>query len=311
MNRLNRQVVGQYEYDVFGSLRAGSASGEHFIGRYFGQRAVDITPELVQQYCEAVGDFHPWYTGRSPFGGPVAPALILHSEVYRDLRWYLPNIYGNLHARQEWELYHPLTVGETATTSSVIVDRYVRRGRDYIVKEVSCYGADGRLLNRGRTHQSFLLETKPEGVVVDKEREKRTDRRVETDEGEVLEEFAGAEKHISLEMCQKFSGPHKNYHNDVEEARKLGFPDIVVQGMMSLCFLSELMTDRFGEGWYAGGRMNVNLVNVLWQGESVRCLGHVMDVVPSGAGRRAHVRVWCQKADGTKVVVGTASALTG
>jgi acyl dehydratase len=165
------------------------------------------------------------------------------------------------------------------------------------------------LLNRGRTHQSFLLETKPEGVVVDKDREKRADRRFETSEGETLEEISGPEKLISLEMCQKFSGPVKNYHNDEEEARKLGFPDIVVQGMMSLCFLSEMMTLRFGQGWYSGGRMNVNLVNVLWRGERVSCRGRVLEVSPSGRRQRAQLQVWCEKSDGTKVVVGSASAL--
>ncbi len=38
-------------------------------------------------------------------------------------------------------------------------------------------------------------------------------------------------------MCQRYSGPARNYHNDREEAHKLGFPDIVVQGTMSTCFI--------------------------------------------------------------------------
>jgi acyl dehydratase len=111
-------------------------------------------------------------------------------------------------------------------------------------------------------------------------------------------------------MCQRFSGPRKTYHTDVEEARKLGFPDIVVQGMMPLCFISEMMTARFNEGWFAGGRMNVALVNVLWRGDVVTARGLVREVTPEGSRRRANLEVWCEKADGTKVVVGTASAMT-
>jgi acyl dehydratase len=110
-------------------------------------------------------------------------------------------------------------------------------------------------------------------------------------------------------MCWKFSGPSKNYHNDVEEARKLGFPDIVVQGMMPLCFVSEMMVERFGPGWLQGGRMSVNLVNVLWQKDAVTCRGQVTALTPEGSRRRAHLQVWCEKDDGTKVVVGTASAV--
>jgi acyl dehydratase len=192
----------------------------------------------------------------------------------------------------------------------VIVDRYVKRDREFVVNEVTCSGTDGRLLNRGRTHQSFLPDMASGGIVVDKDREKRADRRFDRDDVPALEEIVGPQKQISLEMCQRFSGPHKNYHNDAEEARKLGFPDIVVQGMMPLCFLSQMMTDRFGAGWYVGGRMKVNLVNVLWQGETVSCAGLVHELTPEGPRQRAQLHVSCAKADATKVVVGSASALT-
>ena len=110
-------------------------------------------------------------------------------------------------------------------------------------------------------------------------------------------------------MCWKFSGPSKNYHNDVEEARRLGFPDIVVQGMMPLCFLSEMMTQRFGPGWLQGGRMSVNLVNVLWGSDAATCRGRVTARSAEGSRQRAHLQLWCEKDDGTKVVVGTASAV--
>jgi len=279
-----------------------------YVGRDYGARQTDVTPDLVRHYAESVGDQNPWYFGDSPFGGPVAPGLVLHSEVYRDLSWYLPNIYGNLHTKQEWELFHPIMVGDTVTTRSLIVDRYIKRDREYVVKEVTCFGPDGRILHRGRTHQSFLLDT-GQGAVVDKEREKRSDRRFDTGVQEPLEEIPSITKEITLEMCQKFSGPAKNYHNDVEEARKLGFPDIVVQGMMSLCFLSQMMTERFGAGWYVGGRMSANLVNVLWQKEQVTCRGHVTALAAEGAAQRAHLQVWCEKPDGAKVVVGSASAV--
>jgi len=200
-------------------------------------------------------------------------------------------------------------VGETVTTRRQIVDRYQKRDREYLVMEVGIYGADGRLLNRGRTHQSFVDKTS--GTIVDKEREKRTDRKFEVGEQAVIEEVEGPEKEVTHQMCMLFSGPNKNYHTDVEEAKKLGFPDIVVQGMMSLCFLSEMMTNRFSAGWYQGGRMNVNLVNVLWGGEHVTARGQLTEERREGSRTRATLQTWCEKTDGTKIVVGSASALTG
>lgn len=284
-------------------------ANEITVGQYFGEAQVEITPAMVQHYADAVQDFNPWYFGDSPFGGPVAPALVLHSEVYRSVDWYL-SYFGNLHARQEWELFAPIMVGETVTGRRQIIDRYMKRDREYVVNETTLYGADGRMLNRGRTHQSFVMSTDMKGTVVDKDREKRSDRKFEAAEETVLEEFSIPAKEITIEMCQLFSGPNKNYHTDVEEARKLGFPDIVVQGMMSLCFISQLMTERFGAGWFAGGRMNVNLVNVLWQGEQVTARGALLETKPEGSQTRNQARVWCEKADGTKIVVGAASALT-
>jgi hypothetical protein len=272
------------------------------IGEYYGEREIEITPALVEHYAASVQDANPWYFGDSPFGGPVAPVLVLHSEVYRSVDWYL-SIFGNLHARQEFELFAPMMVGDTVLARREIVDRYIKRDREYVVMETGIYGRDGRMYQRGRTHQSFLLDAKPDGrVVVDKEREKRSDRRFEV-ESAAIEEFEGPAKAINIEMCKLFS-PGKSYHNAAEEARKLGFPDIVVQGMMSLCFISEMMTERFGPGWYCGGRMDTRLVNVLWGGDTATARGAITVQGPL----REEARVWCEKADGTGFVVGTASA---
>src|SRR5262249_49008782 len=166
-----------------------------------------------------------------------------------------PNLIGNLHAKQEWELFHPMMVGDTVRSRSTVVERYVKRNREYVVNEVLFTDPAGRWLQRSRTHQSFLIEEGRAGFVVDKEREKRTDRTFVIGEGSGRE-LARLDKTITLAMCQAFSGPHRSYHTDREMAQALGFPDVVVQGMMSVCFLSELMTRSFGAGWFCGGELS-------------------------------------------------------
>ncbi|MEX2235984.1 MAG: MaoC family dehydratase [Dehalococcoidia bacterium] len=284
------------------------AEGEVEVGLHLGSREHDITPGLVETYSRAVGDDNSWYRGDSPFGGPIAPALIMHSEVYDYPGWYLPTIVGNLHAKQEWELFNPILVGERITTTSNVIERYVKRGRDFVVNEITVLHADGWLASRSRTHQSFLI-AQPEGVVVDKAREK-TSRRPDDEPRAVLEVLEGSPKLVNEEMCWRYSGPARNYHNDRDFARKLGFPDIVVQGTMSTCFISELMTRRFGEGWYRGGRMSLNLINVLWVDEQVQARAELHELTPEGPKQRAHLTVWAEKPDGTKTIVGSASALT-
>lgn len=280
---------------------------EVFVGRYFGEHEYEITPELVRHYCQSVSEDEAAF--RSSGGGSFAPPLLLHSDVYAFRGWYLPYIYGNLHARQEWQFFAPIVLGQRVVTRSTIVERYLKRDREYVVNEVNYFGDDGRPLMRGRTHQSFLADSGASDTVVDKSREKRPDRRFDVDEGEAIERLSGDQKLITLEMCEKFSGPQKNYHNDVEEARKLGFPDIVVQGMMPLCFVADMLARRFGEGLYVGGRMDMRLVNVLWKGDRVQSHGVVQSLTPEGGAQRAQMQVWCEKDDGTKVVIGTASAI--
>ncbi len=281
-----------------------------FVGRDMGGRSVVVTEEDIDRYEAGTGNHNPWYHGPSPFGGPVAPALLYHSEVYRDLSWYLPNLIGNLHAKQEWALFAPMQIGDSARTRATVVERYRKRNRDYVVNEVLITDLDGRWLQRSRTHQSFLLDDPSEAIVVDKDREHRPERRFDVGEGDG-EELQAVTRTVTIPMCEAFSGPTKNYHNDREMARALGFPDIVVQGMMSICFISELMTRAFGVGWYCGGQLNVNLVNVLWANEHLATRGKIRAEVCEGSRTRVHLDVWCEKSDGTKTVVGAASAMKG
>jgi hypothetical protein len=272
-----------------------------YVGRDFGGRELAIDRELVDHYVAAV-------EGDPSLYREHAPGLVLHSECYRDLNWYLANIFGNLHARQEWELFVPVTIGQRVTTRGFIRDRYRKRGRDYVVKETWTLDGTGRLLGRGLTHQSFLVERPGGGDdVVDKSREKSKDRVFEV--GGHGRPLALLQRTVHEGICRLFSGPGDNYHTDRTSARALGFPDIVVQGMLPICFISELLTRDFREGWLGGGKIDVRLVNVLWADETVTAHADVREEVPEADRVRVHMDVWVEKCDGTKVIVGQASAL--
>ncbi|HZU75267.1 MAG TPA: hypothetical protein VFA70_00780 [Dehalococcoidia bacterium] len=282
------------------------------VGTDTGDEAIAITPELVQWYVEAVEADHPWYHGDSPFGGPVAPALVLHNAPYRSLNlWYLPNRYGNLHAKMQWELFRPLMVGSTVFRSGVVVDRYLRRDRDFVVAESELRDEQGRLCARTRTTQSFLADPERTGIVVERGREQRRDRPFQPAEApsEALRSIAGPRHLVTAEQCHRFSGGRPNYHNDAAEAEKLGFREVVVQGTLSICFLSDMMTEAYGEGWWLGGRIQLNLVNILWAGEAVQAKGIVRERVREGSVWREHLDVWTEKDDGTRTIAGTASAI--
>jgi acyl dehydratase len=284
-----------------GALSRSASPEPVVVGKDLGGHEYQIDPERVVLYEAGTGDRNPLYR-------EVAPGLLFHSECYTFLQdWYLPNLVGNLHAKQEWELFGSARLGEPVRSRAFVAERYRKRTRDYVVCETLLFSATGAVLLRGRTHQSFLTD-EPEGVVVDKEREKGAGRRFEVGGGPGRE-IATEPRRITLEMCRAFSGPSENYHTNREMARALGFPDIVVQGMMTLCFLSGLLTREYGPGWLRGGKMAVSLVNVVWCEDVVTARAKVREETEEGSQRRAHLDVWCEKADGTKVVVGNASAL--
>ena len=106
------------------------------------------------------------------------------------------------------------------------------------------------------TSNHHTQETKT--VAVDKSREQeatRTRSRHPSD-GESLEIFGPVTKFVDKAVADQYSGLKPNYHNDLEAASDLGFPDIVVQGTLSLSYICELLTKRFGAGLFVGGRLD-------------------------------------------------------
>ena len=280
-----------------------------FVGRHCGSNTYDISPEVVAFYADALDDHHPLY-------GELAPPLLHHSECFKFVgEWYLANLFGNLHAQQDWELFAPIAVGSRVRSRSTVIERFSKRGRDYVVNETDLVDdGDGRLLVRGRTFQSFLPPKPGEGeagYVVDESTAKRKQgqERRPSFPTATGADLAPVKKTVDERRCWMFSGPGRNYHTDREQARNLGFPNIVVQGMMSTCFVAQVMQDSFGMGWIQGGKMSVKLTNVLWVDESVTIHGKIREEVPEGTRTRVHCDVWVEKDDATRVALGTASAV--
>ena len=202
-----------------------------YVGRFCGSNTYEVTPEVVAFYADALDDRH-------PLQKEFAPPLLHHSECYKFVgEWYLKNLFGNLHAQQDWEMFQPIPIGSTIYSVSTIVERFQKRGRDYVVNETDLFdAADHKLLVRGRTFQSFLppKEDKSGGgdfvvdktTAADKERARPERAAFPTATGA---ELSPVEKRIDERRCWMYSGPGKNYHTDKEQAEKLGFPNIVVQ----------------------------------------------------------------------------------
>jgi acyl dehydratase len=50
------------------------------VGEEFVSDTHLVTPEDIETYAFAVDDHHPWFSGPSPFGGPVAHPTLLGNQ---------------------------------------------------------------------------------------------------------------------------------------------------------------------------------------------------------------------------------------
>ena len=123
-------------------------------------RELEITPELVILYADAVEDFNPWYEGwrmdqwrmegTSPFGGAVVPPLLVsHFVLSVQFDHTKPFAIGSIHTFHDSEIIAPIPVGTTVRITTRAIDKYEKRDRRYVRHAVEVTGAgDGTLYFR-------------------------------------------------------------------------------------------------------------------------------------------------------------------
>ncbi len=97
-------------------------------------------------------------------------------------------------------------------------------------------------------------------------------------------------------------------HSD-EAARKMGYARGIVPGNTTIAYLSEMLTNFFGEGWVKGGKSSVSFIGPVYDGDELTCRGTVRSRASEGSSVRLVLDVWIENPQGEKVVVGTASGL--
>jgi hypothetical protein len=278
-----------------------------YAGKDLGALELTITPEMVEHYVKGLDEPNPWYTTTSPFGGPVAPVIVYQDADSQFKGWYLDNLFGNLWRRQEWEIHAPTRVGQTLHCTARVAQRYRSRDRDVVAQEMWVRDDAGQLVARSVHHQSFLAEQTSGEVTLRDPGAKEGARRHVEPSGEPLP--LELPKTFSEDMCNEFFYKSRNYHNDKEASQALGFGNTVIGGRMTLSCVTELLTRHFGRGFYLGGRLDAKFTNVLWPNEPFTTRGIITGRSLEDGQTRAEVTVFCEKADGTKIIVATASAL--
>ena len=128
------------------------------VGMTIGERSLKVTQAMVDAHCDAVGARREWYTGESPLGCPIAPPMIFINDL---LAIYDANYkrFGTIHAKLGYRFHKPVRVGETVHQKVTVTDLYVKRGKGWIVSELSVANEAGEVLLTS-SHTSVLSLTR-------------------------------------------------------------------------------------------------------------------------------------------------------
>ena len=275
-----------------------------YAGKNLGSRTFSTTDEMLANYYDGLEVEDNYYSAGSIYDQAVAPTMTL-TEVDTGFRGAgMPNNFGNLWIRQQWEINSPIIPGQEYNVTSKVLDIYDHRNRDIVLQQVSLWSPDGELMAQGRHHQSYMQDQTSGRVALRDPKAKGGVRTFNVPDGEFVE---GSSHAISLEMCGTFFHGNANYHTNIDAANELGFDEVVVGGRMTMSYVGDLLDRHFGKAWYEGGKIDLKFTNITWPGDSVIPKAVVTDETVVDGEKRANVAVWVEKEDGTVVIVGTAS----
>ncbi|HUM17306.1 MAG TPA: MaoC family dehydratase [Candidatus Nitrosotalea sp.] len=127
------------------------------VGEEFVSDTHLVTPEDLEAYAFAVDDHNPWFSEDSPFGGPVAHPTLMANQAL-SLRHSKYIVHAGLHARMEFNFVEPIRPGMRVRSHGRVIDKYERRGRQYMVTEYVTEDERGATLVRGQFTQMLIPE---------------------------------------------------------------------------------------------------------------------------------------------------------
>jgi len=103
----------------------------------------------------------------------------------------------------------------------------------------------------------------------------------------------------------KASGDMNPLHIDPDFARKTRFGGTIAHGLMSVAFISALMTKSFGHAWASSGELDVSFLAPVRSGDTIETAAEIVSLDDTSG--RIELKVYCKNQEGKSVIAGTAS----
>ena len=289
------------------------------VGETFGPVIFEMNDHFIKAYEFALDDWSPFYAAEAG-EARIAPSISVATKLLHIfMTKYDPNALVALHQHEEVVFHSRIGVGGSATLSGKYVDKYVRRGKGYVVLEGSASDADGRLLV---TQRSIELMDLPIGGGLVGGGAPPAGRRITGfwPEGRMIRPSlaSGVELGDPLPILNKVAhqdqmtvfcgadGGWRNIHTDIAVAQRAGMTATVVPGMMQACWFTEMMARFYGVEFFDAGSITCTFLRPVLRGEPVICRGVVSTLARLDGEPEAEVEFWAVNSKGEMVAVARA-----
>jgi len=258
-------------------------------GTELGEFSYDLTADYVDRHLRATEQ------ESYPDAG-LAPVSILAADgvMLADRFW---DISQSVHAGQQLEVVRIPRIGDRLTVRGTAREKFVKKGRRYVVSDITTSDGRGQLVARGVTT----------GVLVYSEGESDADSHVQAPRPAetpppVLEALGPLARTMTFEKMVLYEPPgERSIHTDDGLAREAGLPAAIATGTQFLAYVFDLLYRTYGIDSvvgtsldtrirlpvFAGDRIetraDVLLRQASWTQHTVRCTGPHGDVIVGSA----------------------------
>ncbi|MGE3926302.1 MAG: hypothetical protein AB7G13_25520 [Lautropia sp.] len=282
-------------------------------GKALGDRELVLERQEARRHLEAIGAadnglYSGLYSAEPGRSRALWPAAGLF---YEPMEFQGPRAHEKgraaFNAGIQWLLHGALHVGDRLRLSARISDRWLKRGREYAVIEMTARNQAGKLVAVGCFKESWDRppEYLPPLPSLDGQ---KSSWRVEP-KGIEVNRF---DCRYTDAMSRLFAGPIRNLHTELDMARQRGFDRLVIAGPQIVAQMSELMTRTFGLDYLASGEIKVNLLKPVFSGDTVSARAAFIDSDGESAGGErtdpVQVAIWAVNQHAETVAAGVGQA---
>jgi len=96
-------------------------------------------------------------------------------------------------------------------------------------------------------------------------------------------------------------------HINEDFAKKTALGGTIAHGMLILAYVSQMMTDAFGQRWLAGGNLNIRFKTPARPGDTISVGGRIASVEKKAGQTLIRCDVLCQNQNGDSIITGETS----